>query len=149
MAIINGPSSIDINKILESSELFCEKNRMNKDETKEIQFLCRAFCKFYNSMSNKTAIYSPKMIAEAFDEMIKSTLLVDDWSGLTTHADLFVKEIPAIKELLEQDSLDKMLSDKEKAEETLKTKKRTTQRSTISSRSYGACGGGYNYGPSC
>ena len=149
MAIMYGPDSINLEKVLKSAEAFCKENKMTEEETSEVKFLSEAFCKYYNSMSKKDEAYTSKMISESFDEMIKGTLMTDNWSGLTTHANLFVKEVPAIKKILERDSLDKIIDES-------KFSKKIEDKSYSKSKDYdypkydfGACIGGCSYGPSC
>lgn len=110
MAIINGPKEINEKELLKSIASFSTDNKLTKEENDELEFVCKSFAKYYNSLSSKRNTYSPKMIAESFEEMLKNSILVDKWSGLTTRANLFYKQVPYIEDVLSNDTLDHMIA---------------------------------------
>lgn len=168
MSILSGPAKLNKEQILKSAKEFAKDYNLTEEELNELNFICESFVKYYNNLSNKETVYSPKMVAESFDTML-NTQLTGIWSGLNTRANLFYKQVPELEKIFQQDTLDKKIANRDselneknkeirslkreldstKAEnKRLKTKTESTSRSSSYS-SYGGCGGSYSYGPSC
>lgn len=138
MPIINGPQKIDKDEIIESAIKFSKTNKLDKDETNELIFICDSFRKFYNNISDRRETISPKKVLEKFNSDVLSSAS-KCWTGLNTNADVFYTEVPLIKKIMEEDTIEKTIK-----------KKTTTSSSHSRSSSYGGCGGGSrSYGPSC
>lgn len=154
MAIINGPEKLSKDKIIESAKEYAKENSLTKEELDELIFICDSFVKYYNTLSNKSHSYSPKMVQESFDIMMNT--VSKNWAGLSTRANLFYKQIPELEKIFTGDTLDTILNENKEISnsknqrnrdlETIKTK----NKSYISYNSYGSCGGYSDYGgPSC
>ena len=152
MAIINGPDRLVKAKLDKDIKDFIEENGLTKEEKNELDFICQSFLKFYNAMARKETAYSPKMIAEAFDTMIKSSVSILG-SGLETRAKLYYKEVDCIKNVLVADSLDKKIKEEKKSRDTssdrLHEAFREASRRNSVSYSSDPCSSGGSRGPSC
>lgn len=166
MSIINGPSKIDKDELIKNVLKFARENYLADQEVDELIFLCDSFRKYYNNLSDATLPFSPKKILERFEDSMISPIK-DSWAGLSTEADIWYKEVPMIKKIIEDDSIDRSIKTKKNISKESRTS--SPSRSSISSESrstysspsrssesrsygrssYGGCGGGYSYGPSC
>lgn len=141
MPIINGPQKIDKDEIIESALKYSKVNKLDNEETNELIFICDSFRKFYNNISSKKETISPKKVLEKFNTDVVSSVS-KSWTGLNTDADVFYTEVPLIKKIIEEDTIEKSIKKK--------TATPSSHASHSRSSSYGGCGGGSrSYGPSC
>lgn len=171
MSVI-GPKKIDLESIQKSVANYARDNYLTPDEANELMYISEQFAKCYNKMSDMSGEYTINQVIEIFEERLK-----EQKSELKTRANLFYKDVDALKELIYKNDLDKSyvksasseisslkrelkavqknLDDKiienKRLSREIESKRESTTSSSLSRPIYsgGYCGGGFSGGGHC
>lgn len=135
--------TLSAEKIAKEVQDFSTKNRLSADEKKELEFILKTFCKFYNKMAESDEEFVSRTVVELFDGVLESITETYNGTGVQTRANLFWKQVPTIKAFCDGKEPNDEKNQRTTSTSSNKSHSSATYSYQDTGYSYGGCGGGY------